>query len=128
ELKAINVLTNIIEAAPYTTLPNGGYAQTGTLESLVQAELPVINSLSGTTTHLTNVKGTYSIAMTMSGSSVTGGSIGITAPNGANGNQTVTLNATVAHASADIVAPTNVTVISASFLKSLLAGVSTSGA
>ena len=128
ELKAINVLTAVIEAAPYTTLPNGGYEQTGTLESLLKAELPVINGLSGTTTQLSNVKGTYSITMAMSGSSVTGGSIGITAPNGTSGNQTVTLNATVAHASDDIVAPTNVTVISASFLKSLLTGVSTSGA
>lgn len=127
ELKAINVLTSVIEATPYTTQPNGGYAQTGTLESLVKAELPIFNGLSGTTTHPADVKGTYSITMTMSGSSATGGSIGITAPNGTNGDKTVRLNATVAHASGNIVAPTNVTVISAALLKSLLGEVSTSG-
>jgi len=122
ELKAISVLSSVIEAAPYTTLASGGYAQTGSLESIVKAELPVINDLTGKTTRLANVKGTYALTLTMSGSSATGGSIGITAPNGTNANQTVTLNATVAHASDNIVAPTNVTIVTPGLLQSLTSG------
>lgn len=127
ELKAVSVLTSVIEAAPYTTLPSGGYAQTGSLESIVKAELPIIDSLTGKTSDVTSVKGTYNVTLTMSGASASGGSIGITAPNGTNGDQTVTLNATVAHASSDIVAPTNPTIMTAAFLKSILSGMSSNG-
>jgi hypothetical protein len=66
------------------------------------------------------VKGTYTVAFTMSGSTATGASIGITAPNGTKGNATLTVNATVAHANTPIVAPANPTVITTALLKELL--------
>ncbi|HVB50710.1 MAG TPA: hypothetical protein VND89_03080 [Acidimicrobiales bacterium] len=121
EKQIIDALTGVIESTPYKKLAGGGYAQTGTLESIAKAELPIIKSFSGTTSLPATVKGSYSIAFTMSGSTATGGSIGITAPNGTKGNSTVTLNATLAHANDTIVAPTNVTVITPAVLSGLLA-------
>jgi hypothetical protein len=121
EKKIIDALTGVIESTPYKTLGGGGYSQTGTLESIAKAELPIIRTLSAAISLPTTVKGTYAIAFTMSGSTATGGSIGITAPNGSKGNSTVTLKATIAHANDAIVAPTNVTVITPALVKGLLA-------
>ncbi|HEY5110966.1 MAG TPA: hypothetical protein VII67_01405 [Acidimicrobiales bacterium] len=122
EKQVIDALTGVIEATPYKTLTGGGYTQTGTLESIAKAELPIIKTFTGTTNLPATVKGSYSIAFTMSGSTATGGSIGITAPNGTKGNSTVTLNATLAHANDSIVAPTGVTVLTPAVLRGLLAG------
>lgn len=119
---AVNVLIGVIEAAPYTTVPGGGYAQTGSLESIVRAELPILNGLTGQTSQISNVKGTYAVTLMMSGSSATGGSIAITAPNDTSGNQTITLNATVAHANDVITPPANVTIMTSTLLTSIMAG------
>jgi hypothetical protein len=115
-------LSNLIASTPYTTLPNGGYSQTGTLASVVKAVLPTIESLSGSTLPSKTVKGTYTLTVTASGSTATGGSITVTAPSNVagHGNDTVGLNVTVAHASVNIAVPTNATVITPSLFQGLL--------
>jgi hypothetical protein len=115
-------LSNLIATTPYTTLPNGGYSQTGTLASVANAILPTIESLSGRTISSTPVKGSYTLTVTAPGSTATGGSISVTGPSSVagQGDNTVGLNVTVAHASLDIVAPTGATVITSSLLQGLL--------
>jgi hypothetical protein len=114
-------LSNLIAATPYTTLPNGGYSETGTLESVVKAVLPTIQGLGASTIPTSSVKGNYTLTVTASGSTATGGSITVTAPSAVagQGDDTVGLNVTVAHASLSIDAPTGATVITPSLLKGL---------
>jgi len=119
--KIADALEKLIDTTPYTTLSGGGYSQTGTLQSVVKAVLPVINSLGASDASLSSVKGTYQLQLTTSGSSATGASITITAPNGTQGNASVELTATVAHDSTTISAPTGATVVTKSMLDGLLA-------
>jgi hypothetical protein len=118
--KVFDAISKLINTTPYTTLPNGGFSQTGSLEGVVTAVLPTIQSLDGTTVHPSNVKGNYTITLTMSGATATGGSITITAPNGTQGNASVGLQATVTHNNDGIVAPSGATIITKSLLKGLL--------
>jgi hypothetical protein len=118
--KVFDAISKLINTTPYTTLPNGGFSQTGSLENVVTAVLPTIESLEGTTMHPSSVKGNYTITLTMSGTTATGGSITITAPNGTQGNASVGLQATVTHNNDGIVAPSGATIITKSLLKGLL--------
>jgi hypothetical protein len=119
--KIADAFEKLIDTTPYTTLSGGGYSQTGSLQSVLQALLPTIESLGGSAPNLATVKGSYTLSLTTSGSTATGGSITITAPNGTQGNASVTLTATVTHASDAIVAPTGATVVTRALLNSLLA-------
>jgi hypothetical protein len=118
--KIFDALSKLINTTPYKTLPNGGFSQTGSLEKVVTAVLPTIESVAGTTMHPTSVKGNYTITLTMSGATATGGSITITTPNGTQGNASVGLQATVTHNNDSIAAPSGATVITKSLLKGLL--------
>ncbi len=118
--KIIDAISKLINTTPYTTLPDGGFSQTGSLANVVTSVLPTIESVAGTTLHPGAVKGNYTITLTMSGATATGGSITITAPNGNQGNASVGLQATVTHNSDSIVAPTGATIITKSLLKGLL--------
>ncbi|HEV3267524.1 MAG TPA: hypothetical protein VGZ68_03915 [Acidimicrobiales bacterium] len=115
-------LSTLIANTPYTSLPNGGYSETGTLASVVNAVLPTIDTLSGATPPAKNVKGTYTLTVTASGSTATGGSITVTAPSGVagQGNESVGLDVSVAHASVDVVAPSGATIITPSLFQGLL--------
>ena len=115
----IKSLTKVIEATKYTTLPGGGFAQTGKLATIAKALLPTIDQMSGRQLGSGAVPGTYKIGVTLSGTTATGGSIEITAPNGTAGNETVGLNATIAHQSLSIDAPSGATVITPQLLKGL---------
>lgn len=115
-----DAISTLIDTTPYTTLPNGGFSQTGTLESVVTAVLPAIDSVEGTTVHPGTVPGNYTITLTMSGATATGGSITITAPNGTQGNESVGLQATVTHNNDSIAAPSGAIVVTKSLLKGLL--------
>ena len=42
-------LSTLVNETPYTTLPNGGFSQTGSLKNVVKAVLPAVESLGGTT-------------------------------------------------------------------------------
>jgi hypothetical protein len=119
--KIADALEKLIDTTPYTTLSNGGYSQTGTLASVVKALIPVVESLGGSTGTVTSVPGTYTLTLTTSGTTATGASITITAPNGTQGNASVALTATIAHASDTIAAPANPTVVTRSMLEGLLA-------
>jgi hypothetical protein len=119
EQKILDALSTVIADTKYTTLPNGGYSETGTLESIVKALLPTIDAISGGTIPSSPVKGTYTLSVTESGSTATGASISITAPNGTTGNATIGLQATIAHANDSVVAPTGATIITPSLLKGL---------
>jgi len=118
--KVFDALTTLINKTPYTTLPNGGFSQTGSLQNVVTSVLPTIESLEGTTAQPKSVKGSYTITLGMSGATATSGSITITAPDGTQGNQSLALQATVTHNSDSIVAPTGPTIITKSLLKGLL--------
>ncbi len=115
-------LSNLISTTNYTTLPNGGYSQTGTLLSVANAVLPTIESLSGRQIPTTLLKGTYTLTVTGSGSAATAGSIAITGPSSVtgDGNASVGLTVSVAHASDSIDAPTGATVITQSLLQGLI--------
>jgi hypothetical protein len=119
EKKILDEISSVIETTKYATLPDGGYTQTGSLESIVQAVLPTINSLTSTPIQPKSVKGTYTLTVTTSGSAATGGSITVTAPSGSSGNQSVGLSVTVAHANIGISVPAGATVITPSILKGL---------
>jgi len=115
-------LSKLIAATPYTTLPNGGYSQTGTLQSVVNAVLPTVQSLSGSTITTKSVQGTYTLNVTTSGATATGGSINVTAPSAVSGqgNDTVGLTVTAAHQSLSIDAPPTPTIITQSLIQGLL--------
>jgi hypothetical protein len=115
----IKDVTGVIEANKYTTLPDGGYSQTGTLASFVKAVLPTVEKLEGRSIPSPKVRGSYTIGVTMSGSNATGGSISVTAPDGTSGNATIGLNATVAHATISIVAPSGATVVTRTLIQQL---------
>lgn len=119
----IDALSALIENTPYTTLADGGYSQTGTLDSVVKAVLPTIDSYTGQTLKPSSVKGAYTIGFTMSGATATGGSLAITAPNGTNGNATISLHASLSHDTQPVVAPSGATVITRAMLTELLSQV-----
>jgi hypothetical protein len=116
-----DAITNLITTTPYTTLPDGSFSETGSLENVVTSVLPTIESVEGTTVHPGAVPGNYTITLTMSGATATGGSITITAPNGTQGNESVGLQATVTHNSDGITAPSGAIIVTRSLLKELLA-------
>lgn len=118
--KILDALSNLINKSPYTTTASGTFSETGSLQSVVSAVLPTIESLEGTTLHPGSVQGTYTVTLTTSGSTVTGGSVSITAPDGTQGNESVSLNAGVTHNSDSVVAPAGATIITKSLLKGLL--------
>jgi hypothetical protein len=119
----LDALSALIEKTPYKTLASGGYSQTGTLDSVVKAVLPALDSYTGKTFTPSSVKGTYDIGFTMSGAAATGGSLAITAPNGTNGNATVSLHASLTHDTQPVVAPNGATVITRAMLTQLLSQV-----
>jgi hypothetical protein len=121
ERKIADALEKLIDSTPYTTLSAGSYSETGSLTSVAKAVLPAFESLGGSSASLSSIKGTYRLGLTTSGTTATGASIKITAPNGTQGNASVELTATIAHADDDIVAPTNPTIVTKSMLESLLA-------
>ena len=120
--QVIDALTKLIDSTKYTTLANGAYAETGTLAAVVKALAPTIASVSPTTVIPKTVQGTYKLTLQRSGTTATGASITITAPNGTNGDASVGLAATIKHANITISAPSGVTVITPSLLKSLESG------
>jgi hypothetical protein len=119
--KIADALEKLIDTTPYTTLSGGGYSQTGSLASVVKAILPTVESLGGTSDDASSVKGTYTLSLTTSGTTATGASITITAPNGTQGSDSVTLTSTIAHANNSVSAPANSTVVTRSMLEGLLA-------
>jgi hypothetical protein len=121
EVKIFDSLAKLIDNGHAKALTGGGYSETGTLESVVQAVLPTIEGLDPSVTAPANVKGTYTLTLTNSGSVATGGSISITAPevDGTPGNATVGLSATVTHDNDPIVVPTDVTVITPALIQQL---------
>ena len=125
--EVIAALTKLIDSTKYTTLSNGAYAQTGTLNAVVKALAPTIKNVSPTTVIPTSTPGTYKLTLQRSGATATGASITITAPNGAKGNASVGFAATITHDNVTITAPKGATVITPSLLKSLESGTSLAG-
>jgi hypothetical protein len=122
ERKIFDALSKLIDKGHATALASGGYSETGTLQSVVKAILPTIESLDPSATTLTHtVPGTYTLTLTNAGSTATSGSISITAPEGSGspGNATVSLKATVTHDSDAIDVPSNVTVITPALIQQL---------
>jgi hypothetical protein len=117
EAKVLGALANFIDTAHYTTLSNG-FSESGTLKSVVTALTPTIQQFAHTHATSKPVKGTFKLSITTSGSTLTGGSISITAPNGTKGNATGTLTATVAHAGVSVTAPSSSTPITPQLLAS----------
>jgi len=121
EVKIFDALAKLIDDGHAKSLAGGGYSEKGTLESVVQAVLPTIEGLDPSVTPPSNVKGTYTLTLTNSGSVATGASISITAPQGnaSLGNATVGLTATVIHDNDPVVVPTDVTVITPALIQQL---------
>lgn len=121
ERKILDAVSKLIDQGHATSLANGGYSETGTLESVLKAVAPTITSLDPSASTAGSVQGTYTLTLTNSGSVATGGSISVTAPqgNGTPGNATVSLSATVTHDNDPISVPTNVTVITPALIQQL---------
>jgi hypothetical protein len=121
ERKILDAVSKLIDKGHATSLANGGYSETGTLESVLKAIAPTIASLDPSATSAGPVPGTYTLTLTNSGSVATGGSISITAPQGSGtpGNATVSLNATITHDNDPIDVPTNVTIITPALIQQL---------
>jgi outer membrane murein-binding lipoprotein Lpp len=118
--KLISALTNLIDTGNSTALANGnGYSETGSLASVVNALYPTLTSIDPTMSKPADVKGTYDLTLTTSGSTATGGSLTITVP-GSTGDQSVGLQATVTHNNDPIVTPTDATVVTPALIKGLL--------
>jgi len=118
--KLISALTNLIDTGNSTALANGnGYSETGSLASVVNALYPTLTSIDPTMSKPADVKGTYDLTLTTSGSTATGGSLTITVP-GSAGDQSVGLQATVTHNNDPIVTPTDATVVTPTLIKGLL--------
>src|SRR5271168_437049 len=60
--KIADALEKLIDTTPYTTLSGGGYSQTGSLASVVEAVLPTVESLGGTSDGASSLKGTYTLS------------------------------------------------------------------
>lgn len=114
-------LAALIDGTSYTTLSDGGYSQTGSLASVVKAVWPTIASVDPQGTMPSDVPGSYTVTVTTSGTTATGGSVSITAPNGTSGTERATLTATVAHANEAVIAPTGAIVVTRTLLQGLLA-------
>jgi len=116
-----HAIIHIIETTHSTSVSGGGYTETATLESFVHALWPTIQSLglSGVN-EPTNVKGSYTLTMTTSGSTLTGASASITAPDSSgSGNDTVAITATISHNSESIAAPAGATVVTKQLIQEL---------
>jgi hypothetical protein len=122
----VDALTTLIEKGHARSLASGGYSETGTLESVLQALEPIIASLDPSASTVGPIKGTYTLTLTDAGSVATGGSVSITAPEGsvAAGDATVTLSAEVAHDNVSVDRPSTFTVITPALIKQLLGSTS----
>ena len=120
DAKVLDAISHLIDTTPYKTLSNG-YSETGTLKSVAAALAPTFSGLAGKTLHPKAPKGTYTLILTTSGSTVTGGTISITAPSShGTGNETGSLTATVAHASMSVGVPSGVTQITPQMIAGFL--------
>lgn len=115
-------LRKVIESTPYTTLPDGGLSQTGTLQSIATAVVPTIKSFLSTVPSIgsslsvpTSLQGSYTLTLSMSGSSATGSSVTITTP-GSGGDVAVGLSAVITHDDDPVGAPSGATVMTPSLL------------
>jgi hypothetical protein len=118
--EVVDALSQLVESTPYTTLAGGGLAQTGQLSAVVTALAPVLRQFAPQVTVPASVKGTYRIAFTMAGSSATGASLKITAPNGTSGNASLALHVSLTHDATPVVAPTGATVITPALIAQIM--------
>jgi hypothetical protein len=121
--KLFDALSNLIDNGNAKSLSSGGYSETGTLESVVKAVLPTIESVDPSAgASVGAVPGTYTLTLNDNGSVATGGSVAITAPEGSSGSgdATVSLSASVTHNSDAITVPTGATVITPALIQQLL--------
>jgi hypothetical protein len=125
ETQDINTLRqaiiHIIETTNSTSVAGGGYTETATIASFVHALWPTIQSLGlSQVTEPTNVKGSYTLTMTTSGSTLTGASASITAPDSSgSANDTVAIRTTISHNSASVAAPSGATVVTKQLIQEL---------
>ena len=122
ERTILDEIAKVIDSSKYTTLAGGGYSEIGSIQSIVNAVAPTIENLTHSTASPVSLKGHYTLTLTNSGSTATGGSISITAPSGSQGNATGTLTAIVTHSSDPIVAPSGATIITPALLQQLKSG------
>lgn len=115
-------VVGVIEKTTYTTLPGGGFSETGTLTSIAAALRPTLASLAGVNAPVGTPKGDYTLTLSMSGSTATGSSISITAPDSSGANATIGLRATIAHADDAVAVPSDVTIVTPALLKEIEAG------
>lgn len=119
ERKIIDALANVIDNGDAKALSGGGYSESGTLESIVQAVEPTLSTLTTIPASAQSVPGTYMLTLNNSGSTATGASITITAPNGTQGNESVSLVASITHNTVTVVMPTGATIITPALIKQL---------
>ncbi|HLG67676.1 MAG TPA: hypothetical protein VKV36_07395 [Acidimicrobiales bacterium] len=114
----VHDVTGVIEATPYTAMPGGGYKETGSLQSVVDAALPGLDQLTGQQLHPGKVQGSYTMALTMSGATATGASLAISVQEG-GGTGSLSLDAAFAHDPVAVTTPAGATVITPALLHQL---------
>lgn len=120
ERKVVKALAALIDNAPYTS-SSGAFTESGTLQSVVDALAPILSPSSPASS--STVTGTYTVSLSTSGSSATGGTVTITS-NGLAGTptsapETVTVDASVSHNNQDVATPANPVIVTASMLSQL---------
>ena len=118
EARIIDAITRLISTSSHTSLANG-VLESGTLANLQRAFEPTIAGIANRVLRPTASPGTYKLVLTTSGSSVTGLSVSVTAPNGTKGNATGTVTAKVSHDSDSVTVPTGATVVSKQLISEL---------
>jgi hypothetical protein len=116
----VDEVSSLIKSSPHVLLPGGGFRETGSLDSVVQAALPGLDALTGQQLHPTSVKGSYSVSLSLSGLIVTGGSIQVATPDRTGQTETIGLAVQVAHDTVTIAAPSGATQLDQSSISQLL--------
>jgi hypothetical protein len=118
-MRLVAEVTGLVDRAPYRAAGSGAYVASGTLESILRALTPTIDSLPNHPMQLGSVRGSYVLKATSAGTVATRGAVTVTVPGRAHGNVSLNLNATFSHASATIATPTGATVITRAWIQQL---------
>jgi hypothetical protein len=121
ERKIIDAISKVIDNAPAKAIAGGGYAETGSIASILVAIWPTITSVTKTTipASAASVKGSYTLTLTNAGSTATGASVTIKGPGGGPQITSVGLVASITHDAGTITAPSGATVITPALIKQL---------
>jgi hypothetical protein len=124
EDKLINALASFVANTPHTKTASG-FEEQGSLLSLERALAPALSGVANKALSpvASQVKGgTFKVALSTSGSTLTGVAISITGPNDTGSTVTGSVTTTITHDQTAVSAPSNPTVVTKQLLEELTGG------